>query len=121
MKGVDIGEYYREAKESAELQIQQQERLINIYSFLRLSWIVISIFLFYQSFKLEIPIIWELTLLVIIIVFGLLVRKQTLYEKKKNHFISLSRVVANELKSMQSAENIYPDGEVWRDAAHPYT
>lgn len=112
---------YQENISSAELEIRKADRLINIYSFLRLGAITLGFFLIYQSLKFELIWLTELVFFLIVIFFGWLVSRQSRFEKKKKFSENIKAVNDNEIQSINAYKNIYPDGSEWQDDHHVYT
>ncbi len=112
---------YRKNIALAELEIKRVERLINIYSFLRLGAIIAGFILIYQSLQLEQVWLTELSFFLVVIVFGWLVSRQSKYEKAKNLLADRIAVNQNEIHSIQSFTNMYDNGSDWQDDGHVYT
>ena len=118
---VAVTDQYKTNLNSCNGQIRRYEALINRYSLMRLLIIAAGVFLFYQSFKLEYSFFPVLVFLAVLIGFASLVRKQNLFEKKKNYFMDLANVYTNELNSITNRDNMYSDGFMWTDDNHPYS
>ncbi|MHB1179028.1 MAG: MutS-related protein [Daejeonella sp.] len=116
-----VTEYYKTNLTNCNEQISRYEVLINRYSILRLLTLGTGIFLFYQSLKFDGSWLPVLVFFAVVLAFASLVRKQNLFEKKRNYFRDLAKVYTNELNSIKNRDNIYPDGSLWTDDAHPYS
>lgn len=112
---------YQQNISVAELEIKQADRLINIYSFLRLGAIALGFVLIYQSLQFELIWLTELVFFLVVIFFGWLVSRQSSFEKKKIYYLNLKAVNDNEIQSIYAYKNIYPDGSEWQDDHHVYT
>ena len=112
---------YQENIGLADVEIRQAERQINIYSFLRLGAIALGFVLIYQSLRFELIWLTELVFFAIVIFFGWLVSRQSRFTKKKQFSENLKAVNQNEIQSIGSYKNIYPDGAEWQDDHHVYT
>ena len=117
----EIIRVYQDNISAAESRIRRAERLINIYSFLRLGAIALGFVLIYYSMKFERIWLTELVFFLIVIFFGWLVSRQSQFEKEKLYAASLKTVNENEIESISSYRNIYPDGSEWQDDHHVYT
>jgi hypothetical protein len=102
-------------------RIKQAERMINVYSFLRLAAIVLGFVSIYQSLKFELIWVTELVFFAVVIFFGWLVSRQSGFEKTKLYEQNLRRVNENEIGSISGSTNIYPDGSAWQSDQHVYT
>lgn len=114
-------ERYRLNITSAELEIKRAERLINIYSFLRLGAILLGFVAIYQSLRFEMIWLTELVFFLVVVFFGWLVSKQSRFEKKRSFYENLRAVNDNEIQSIRSYQNFYPDGSEWQSDHHVYT
>ena len=117
----EIIKHYQDHIGAADLRIKRAERLINIYAFLRLGAIALGFVLIYQSLKLELVWLTELVFFLTVIFFGWLVSRQSKFEKEKAFSGNLKAVNENEIQSINSYRNIYPDGSEWQDDHHVYT
>lgn len=117
----NIADYYKSKLDLCTKEVSRYERLINVYSFMRLGAFLGGIFLVYQSLKLNRIWATELVFLLAIVGFGYLVKRQSLLEKRKNYFLDLKKVNINEINSMDGQNNIYPDGSAFINALHPYS
>ena len=113
--------YYQSNITVAGNEIKQAERMINVYSFLRLGAIILGFLLIYQSFKFELIWVTELIFFGVVIFFGWLVSRQSRFEKKKLYYQNLRAVTDNEIESINFQKNIYSDGSEWQSDHHVYT
>ena len=120
MKG-NPSAYYTSKINLCDKEINKYERLINIYSFLRLLAFLFGIFLVYQSLKLDRIWATELAFLSAVFGFAYLVKRQSLLEKKKNYFSDLRKINTNEINILNRQSSIYPDGASRINGLHPYT
>lgn len=118
---MEVDYYYQTGLDNSSQQIRRYASLINRFSFLRLFTVAAGIILFYHSLKYENQWIPVLVFFSIIFIFASLVRQQNKFDKKRNYFRDLSRILENELASMESRHNIYDNGLRWNDDTHPYT
>lgn len=116
-----VTEHYKNNLNKSNGKVSRYETLINRYSILRLLTLGTGIFLFYQSLKFEGSWLPVLVFFAVVLGFSSLVRMQNLFEKKRNYFRDLAKVYVNELSSLQSRDNMYPDGSQWTDDDHPYS
>ncbi|MBC7745524.1 MAG: DNA mismatch repair protein MutS [Flavobacterium sp.] len=117
----EIIKTYHQQISVAVLEIKKLNRLINLYSLLRLAAILFGFTLVYQSLKFELIWLTELTFLFTIFLFGWLVSRQNGFEKRKTFLENTQMVFKNEIESIQSYHNMYPDGSEWQDDHHVYT
>ncbi|MXV15294.1 MutS-related protein [Hufsiella ginkgonis] len=115
-----IPDYQQFINESTS-RISHFERLINRYSLARLAAVLLCGPLVYYTVKYEMVILTELSILLMMLVFTLLVKKQSGYTREKEFYIALQQVSQNELTIMAGGKTIYPQGEEWQDDKHPYT
>ena len=120
MKG-NPSAYYTSKIALCDKEINKYERLINIYSLLRLLAFLFGIFLVYQSLKLDRIWATELAFLSAVFGFAYLVKRQSLLEKKKNYFSDLRKINTNEINILNRQSSIYPDGASRINGLHPYT
>lgn len=113
--------YYQEQIRRSEDGIHKAERAINIYSFLRLVAVILGGVLVYQTTIIQKVWLTELTFFFIVIVFALLVRKQSRLEKEKQYFHRLKEINKNEISTLSFGKNLYSDGTEWIDDHHYYS
>jgi hypothetical protein len=116
-----ISDYYKVQIIESELETKRLERLINVYSFLRLFALAITLVIFYQCIKYDQIWLSILSVLLFILGFTWLVSKQKGFQKQKNYFISLADVHENELSSIARKAGLYSDGSDFSDDLHPYS
>lgn len=116
-----ISDYYKTQIGLCESKIKQLDRLINVYSFLRLFALAIALVVFYQCIKYDQIWLSILSVLLFILGFTWLVSKQNGFQKQKSYFISLADVHKNELLSIDRKAGLYSNGSSFSDDLHPYS
>ncbi|RXF69780.1 MutS-related protein [Arcticibacter tournemirensis] len=112
---------YQEMIGLSDNEITRYSRLANRYSLLRLFALVLGGVIIWQTFEYEKIWLTELAFFLLIVVFAWLVSRQSRYDKKKQFYISLKKVNENEISSINTQENIYPDGSLFAEEQHPYS
>ena len=116
-----IVDYYKAQLIDSELEIKRLDRLINVYSFLRLFALAFALIIFYQCIKYDQIWLSILTVLLFILGFSWLVSKQSAFQKLKKYVSALADVHTNELNSIDRKGSLYSDGSAFTDDLHPYS
>jgi DNA mismatch repair ATPase MutS len=116
-----INDYYKQQIVQFENEIKRFERLINVYSLLRLFALALALVIFYQCIKYDQIWLSIFTVLLFIIAFTWLVSKQNGFQKRKKYFFALKDVHYNELNTIDRKTNLYSDGSDFIDDLHPYS
>ena len=116
-----ISEYYQNKITASDAEIRRYEKLVNIYSFARLFFILLGGFLIYKTLAYELIWLTELTFLLVLVGFAFLVKQQGRYDQKKSFFTAFKTVNENELASIGQQQNIYSDGSEYADDHHNYS
>lgn len=112
---------YREMVGLSDSEIGRYSRLANRYSLLRLFALVLGGIIIWQTFEYEKIWLTELAFFLLIVVFAWMVNRQSRYDKIKQFYLSLKKVNENEISSIDTQENIYPDGSLFASEQHPYS
>ncbi|WP_295767261.1 DNA mismatch repair protein MutS [uncultured Mucilaginibacter sp.] len=116
-----IQDDYRQNIEHATAQIQYFKNKVNVFSVMRLIVFALLLLLIYWSVKLDSFAVFAAGAIVSGIAFNWLVAKQAYFEKCRLYFENFKAVNQNELESIDSYGNIYPDGSKFNDDKHYYT
>ena len=112
---------YRQRAVTAEVEADKYQKLANTYSLYRL--VVFGAFILSVCLAIsfdEIAIIVVATV-ILGIWFSWLIKRQNSSEALKNYFLDVKKVNENEINSIVSKSNIYPDGSWFIDDKHYYT
>lgn len=112
---------YGEMIAEADAEIKKYNSLLNIYSFLRLFVLIAGGFVIWQTMKFEKALLTELCILLVIILFAWLVKKQSDFSSIKEFFTALKKVSENELNIIRQGDNFYDNGLAFKDDRHDYT
>lgn len=112
---------YQENIDSAKGAIRSLDKKINMYSVLRVCTLLGGGFLVYKAVEAEAVWFLYLSLFLTVIVFALLVSKQSRFSAEKDFNLALLKVNENEIGSVRNRTNIYADGSEWIDDHHHYT
>jgi len=118
---VDILTDYRQHADFAQQEAEKYKKLANNYSLYRL--VVFGGFIVSVCIAVSIDEISVIafSLVVLILCFSWLVKKQSGFETLKNYFIALKAVNDNEISSIETYKNIYNNGAVFNNDKHYYT
>ena len=116
-----IIDYYQNQVTASDSEIKRFEKLVNIFSFARLFFILIGGFVIYKTLAYELVWLTELAFLSVVVGFAFLVKQQGQYDQKKSFFTALKTVNENELASISQQQNIYSDGSDYLDDNHNYS
>ena len=112
---------YRQKAIDSQKEIYKYEKLINIYSFLRLAVFALVVIAIYLSIKTIGFSLLVVLFIVLMLCFVWLVSRQSFFEEQKNYFIALKTVTENEITSIADYSNIYNNGNQFADEKHHYT
>jgi hypothetical protein len=118
---VDITNDYQQKAASAQQEISKYERLVNIYSFMRLAIFALLVLSVYLSIKTVGFTLLVILFVILMLCFAWLVSRQSFFLEQKNYFIALKKVNENEIASIADRLNIYDNGNGFADEKHPYT
>ena len=112
---------YRQRAVTAEAEADKYQKLANTYSLYRL--VVFGAFILSVCLAISFD---EITIIVIATIilgiwFSWLIKRQNSSEALKNYFLDVKKVNENEINSIASKSNIYPDGSWFIDDKHYYT
>lgn len=113
--------YYENNISTTKAELKHFEKQINTNSLLRLAVIIGGGAILFQIFQLNNIWLLLLTVFGLAIVFMVLVRRQSKLEKMKDVAQAFLRINENEVALIASNKNMYADGTIYEDAAHPYT
>lgn len=105
----------------AQQEITKNERLINIYSFLRLGVFGLVLVAIYFSVYFDSYILLAVFVAILAGMFAALIRKQNGYEYLAEYYKALKKVNENEIGSIQSRANIYDNGAEYKNEKHHYS
>src|ERR1035437_2352718 len=114
----DIINDYKQRAEFARQGADKNKKLANTYSLYRL--IVFGFFILAVCLAIavdEIAIV-AFSLLVLIVCFSWLIRKQNGFETLKNYYLDIKKVNENEIGSMLHHANIYDNGAGFANDKH---
>ena len=111
---------YQQKAATAQKEIIKYEKMINIYSFLRLFVFALVIFAIYLSAKTADFSLFAILFIILLLCFVWLVSRQSFFEEQKSYFTALKAVTENEIASISGYLNIYDIGNEFADEKHPY-
>ncbi len=118
---MDITNDYQQKAAAAQQEISKYEKLVNIYSFMRLAIFALLIFSVYLSIKTIGFTLLVILFIILMLCFAWLVSRQSFFLEQKNYFTALKKVNENEIASIANRLNIYDNGNGFADEKHPYT
>jgi hypothetical protein len=118
---VDITNDYQQKATAAQQEISKYEKLVNIYSFMRLAIFALLVFSVYLSVKTNGFTLLVILFIILMLCFAWLVSRQSFFLEQKNYFIALKKVNENEIASIADRLNIYDNGSGFAEEKHPYT
>ena len=113
-------EFYHNNIKQAQQTLATIEKKININSLLRLAIIIGGGAVLFQIFQINNVWYLLLSILVIVLSFAFLVRRQSKLEKEKEETKAFLRVNQNEVAIEKGESNMYSDGGSFDDGKHPY-
>ncbi|SHE48652.1 MutS-related protein [Pedobacter caeni] len=102
-------------------KIKLLEISINRLSTLRLIFVLIAGFAFYQTLGYKDVFLSLFSIFAAIILFAFLIKLQSTRINKKNHFLDFKRINENELNMILNNQNFYDNGSKWIDDSHHYS
>ncbi len=117
----DIINDYTQRTAFAQQEADKYKTLANNYSLYRL--FVFGLFILSVCIAIGVDEIYIIafSLVVLIICFSWLIKKQSGFETLKNYYLDIKKVNENEVASMQSQANMYDNGAVFVNDKHFYT
>ncbi|MGZ3820098.1 MAG: MutS-related protein [Mucilaginibacter sp.] len=117
----EIINHYQERVTLAAAEVDKYQKLANSYSLYRL--VIFGFFILSVCLAISVDEILIIALSVIILGFSFswLIKKQSHFESLKNYFQDIKKVNENEIESILSRSNIYPDGSWFINDKHYYT
>ena len=117
----DIINDYEHRAALAQTEIDKYAGLSNTYSLLRLGVFALFILSVCLAVSFDNMVIIIVGAIILSLCFSWLINKQNEFESLKNYFIDVKKVSENEIGSVISRSNIYPDGSWFMDDKHYYT
>jgi len=117
----DIINDYNLRINAANAEVNKYQRLINIYSFLRLGLIGLLVISIYLGNTQNNFTIIAVTLVIVLFAFAWLVSKQSSFEDEKKYFENLVKVNENEISSILHHTNMYDNGAAFSNDKHFYS
>jgi DNA mismatch repair ATPase MutS len=117
----DIINDYAQRVSFAQQEANRYKKLANAYSLYRLVAFGIFILSVCVAISLDDILIIVLSLAVLIICFGWLIKKQASFDTLKNYFMDLKKVNENEIASIENQANMYDNGDWFSNDKHYYT
>lgn len=105
-------------------QINALKIKIDRFSFIRVALLIVEVFIFISFVRSEselATLMGGLCLIIPIIVFVVVVKKQNVLIKEETYLKNLLWVYQNEANLIHGMANGYDDGSIFEDEAHPYT
>lgn len=117
----NIAEQYNQRVASAQQQVDKYKKLVDTYSLTRLGLFLFFVFMVVVAATTNDYVLLSAVVLLFIVAFGWMVRKQNVHEAQLLFFQNLKTVSQNELDSMASRLNMYHVGEQFNNEKHYYT
>jgi DNA mismatch repair ATPase MutS len=121
LQQMDIQNDYQQRSDIAQQEADKYKELANSYSLYRLGVFGLFIVAVCVAVSLDEIGIIAFSLIVLILWFSWLIKKQNEYETLKNYFIDLKKVTDNEIGSIKRYINMYDNGAMFSNDAHYYT
>jgi len=113
--------YYHQNAKAAQQQADKFKSDSNTYSFIRLAvFIAIGIFIFVGAMNNNFTVI-AVSVPVLLVIFAVLVKKQSIYDKQYKYYSNLKLINDNEIASIQTRGNLYDNGAGFSNEKHFYT
>lgn len=115
-----MNEFYHDNIKQAQQTLAAIEKKINVNSLLRLATIIGGGTALFQIFQMN--NVWYLlfSVLIIVLAFAFLVRRQSKLEKEREEMKAFLRINQNEVDVEKGGINMYSDGNSFDDGKHPY-
>ncbi len=117
----NITDQYRQGIAAAQQEVSNYKSLINTYSFMRLgifALIVVAIWIGKEADNFTFIVI---AFVILLLIFMLLMQKQSGFEKQKKYFENLALVTENEINSILTHDNLYSNGSQFEHDKHFYS
>ena len=118
---MDIITYYQQRSDFAQQEADKYKELANAFSLYRLGVFGLFIIAVCVAVSMDEIVIIVFSLIILILWFSWLIKKQNEYETLKNYFLDLKKVTDNEIGSIKSYANMYDNGAMFGSDAHYYT
>ncbi|MFD2870952.1 DNA mismatch repair protein MutS [Mucilaginibacter ximonensis] len=113
--------YYQQNAQAAQQQADKFKSESNTYSFIRLAvFLGIGFFIFIGAMMNNATLI-AITVPVLLIIFAVLVKKQSKCNQQHKYYSDLKQINDNEIASLQTRGNLYNNGAKFSDEKHFYT
>jgi DNA mismatch repair ATPase MutS len=117
----DIINDYQQRASLAQQEADKYKKLVNTYSFLRLSAFgLLALAIYFGAVNDNFTIV-AVALILLVFGFAWLVSKQAVFEKQMKYFIVLKQINENEVASIQTYANLYDNGSRFANEKHYYT
>jgi len=117
----DVIQYYQQNAAEAKQQADKFKSESNTYSFMRLGvFIGIGLFIFMGAVANDV-VLMSITVPVLLVIFTLLIKKQSYFDQQHKYYSNLKQINNNELASLQTRSNIYDNGTGFSNEKHFYT
>jgi len=113
--------YYHQNAKAAQQQADKFKSDSNTYSFIRLAvFIAMGVFIFVGAMNNNFTVI-AVSIPVLLVIFAVLVKKQSFYDKQHKYYSNLKLINDNEIASIQTRGNLYDNGAGFSNEKHFYT
>lgn len=113
--------YYHQNAKAAQQQADKFKSDSNTYSFIRLAvFIAMGVFIFVGAMNNNFTVI-AVSVPVLLVIFAVLVKKQSIYDKQYKYYSNLKLINDNEIASIQTRGNLYDNGAGFSNERHFYT
>jgi len=113
--------YYHQNAKAAQQQADKFKSDSNTYSFIRLAvFIAMGVFIFVGAMNNNFTVI-AVSVPVLLVIFAVLVKKQSIYDKQYKYYSNLKLINDNEIASIQTRGNLYDNGAGFSNEKHFYT
>jgi DNA mismatch repair ATPase MutS len=117
----DILNDYQQRASLAQEEANKYKKLVNTYSFLRLSIFVLLAIAIYIGAVNDTFTIVAIAFVVLILFFAWLIAKQAKFERQMKYFLDLKQINENETGSILAYSNLYDNGSRFMGEKHYYS